>query len=151
VGEIAKVLRGDVLKRRDHAHALARERLDGRNRGAALGQLHHADLGRHQRHGGVDEDLALELGEHLFHGCALGGVGNGQDRDLGGGRRGAVVGARDRLADARRQLRRGIARPRRIARADGHRVAGGGQAQGEAAALRARAAEDRDLVSLPLH
>jgi hypothetical protein len=68
-----------------------------------------------------------------------------------GGTSGTVVGSRDRLADARRQLRRGVARPRRIARADGHRVAGGGQAQGDAAALRARAAEDRDLVFLPLH
>jgi hypothetical protein len=104
------------------------ELLDRRDRGLALRQLHHADLGRNERHGGVDQHLAAQLIEHILHGRALDGVRNGEKDDLRRGGSAAIVAARDRLADARAQLRGRNARAFGVTRADGERVPRGGKA-----------------------
>ncbi len=101
VGEIAQVLRRHALERRDHAHGRAGERLDRRHRRAAVRQLDHAHLGRDKRHRGIDQDLAPQAVEDMLDRRALRRVGHGQQHDLRGRGRGAVVGAGDRLLRAR--------------------------------------------------
>ena len=82
---LAQVRGAHVLERRHHVH-LGPDDLLRRHGGRALGrELNARDLGRHQGHGGVDQDLA---GERRADGLEIGamvGEGNGEHHDVGGG------------------------------------------------------------------
>ena len=82
---LAQVRGADVLERRHHVH-LGPDDLLRRHGGRALGrELNAGDLRRHQRHGGVDQDLARERGADGLQIGAMVGEGNGEHHDVRGG------------------------------------------------------------------
>ena len=94
---------------------------------AALGgQLHTHDFRRHQRYGGVDQNLARQSRGDIFERRLLRAEGHRDDDEIGFGRRLGVAAPRD-APDGRRKLgneRRGASRcTRGIARADDHPLA----------------------------
>ena len=95
------------------------------HRGAALRQLHAADLRRHERHGDVDQDFPGERRSDLLERRKLRGIGHRQHDDVPALGRGEIVGAfRTFDADAGIDRRR---RPAARARASASRSRYGGR------------------------
>ena len=73
---------GDVVKGGDDRDAIPENAL-GAQCGASLGwQLHHHDLGRHERHGRVHHDLASDIRRDAGEAGGLGGERDGEDDDV---------------------------------------------------------------------
>src|SRR5690349_11975032 len=68
----------DILKGRNDPDRGAEQLLHGGDRGPAGGELNTRHLGRHERHGRIDENFTCEQLAHVFYSAPLRRVGNGQ-------------------------------------------------------------------------
>jgi hypothetical protein len=142
--EIMEVRMADILERRDDLH-VGQLRLESRHRRAAFGQLHLAHLGRHQRYGRVDQDLAREQVGQVERGRLLPGIGHGEDDDIARRRCRAIIRAGDAApVEMRVEGGRACLRLGGVARSDHDLVAGMGETRGEATAFLAGAADHGD-------
>src|SRR5580704_680258 len=137
---VPEVRRRDVVEPGHDAHAGPEQRLCLERGRAALRQVDLADLGGLERHGDVEEDPPGERIHEAAQRLRVGGVGDGQDRDLAGPGGVLVRAALDPVAE----LARLLLGPRGVARADDDRVPGAGPAEREPAPLAADAADDSD-------
>ena len=73
----------DIVERRHHPHPFAEPLLRGKRGGGLRRQLHARDLGRHQRHGRVDHDLARNVRRDLLQDLSVVRPGNRENDHLG--------------------------------------------------------------------
>ena len=142
---LAQVRGADVLECRHHVH-LGPDDLLCRHRGRALGrELNAGDLGRHQRHGGVDQDLARERVANGLQIGAMVGEGNGEHHDVRRrGCSGVLVAGNGRARSFGEDVRHRALRLLFRARPDDDGIAGLRPAPSESAAQVSGAADDRD-------
>ena len=146
MAELGQKFRRDVLERRHDAHARAQHCLRLEHGRATVGQLHAADLRRHERHRDVDQDFSGERDLHLFERRKLRRIRHRQHHDFAAPCRREIVGALGALhADAGVDRSGGLLRALARARADDDVMAGVGPAQRQAGAFLAGAAEHGDL------
>jgi hypothetical protein len=98
VGGVAEVRGADVVERGDDARRGIEEGLSLERGGRALRQVDLRDLGRLERHGDVDEELARERGADALEGGRVRGVRDREHDDLAGARRLVVAAAGDAVA-----------------------------------------------------